>query len=380
MSYIFSQALVAAFSPASCSDTDVSPPSSGSPTPKPCLWHDKTMEPSHLSRFGMTCKPLTDDPTEALQTWLQAVSPAKTSALLGGGAGLDGKRSGMWHHMARIIGEVRPRYAYIENSPALVNRGLDRVLSDLTALGFDAQWGVLGASDVGAHHKRERIWILARARSVANTYGQRPQQPPAARELPHSQERADKACCAQWREKCSAIEPDSEFQGMANPTSAGLPQWRCTGQPACSAQARSGLEPKLERCGDMAHTECNACCERFELSMQRGWQGEAQQTRVGGSAEDGPRQNAHDVANSNSNSLQGLEPQPQPSCDRRQAGLQRRVPRFPAWPADPADAPQSELGRVADGVANRANRIKAIGNGQVPRVAATAFLLLKDRL
>jgi len=84
MSYIYSQALVAAFSRASCSDTDASPPSSGNPMPKPCLWHDKTMEPSRLSRFGMMCKPLTDDPTEALQTWLQAVSPAKTSALLGG--------------------------------------------------------------------------------------------------------------------------------------------------------------------------------------------------------------------------------------------------------------------------------------------------------
>jgi DNA (cytosine-5)-methyltransferase 1 len=63
--------------------------------------------------------------------------------------------------MARIIGEIRPSYAYIENSPALVTRGLDRVLSDLARLGFDAQWGVMGAADVGAPHQRDRIWILA---------------------------------------------------------------------------------------------------------------------------------------------------------------------------------------------------------------------------
>lgn len=87
--------------------------------------------------------------------------PCQDISVAGGGAGLDGERSGMWHHMARIIGEVRPRYVLVENSPVLTSRGLGRVLADLAALGFDAQWGVLGASGVGAPHKRERIWIVA---------------------------------------------------------------------------------------------------------------------------------------------------------------------------------------------------------------------------
>jgi DNA (cytosine-5)-methyltransferase 1 len=65
--------------------------------------------------------------------------------------------------MARIVGEVRPRYVFVENSPALVTRGLGRVLSDLAALGYDCRWTVLGAADVGAPHKRERIWIVADA-------------------------------------------------------------------------------------------------------------------------------------------------------------------------------------------------------------------------
>lgn len=87
--------------------------------------------------------------------------PCQDISVAGRGDGLDGERSGLWGEMARIIGEVRPRYAFIENSPALVTRGLDRVLSDLAALGFDARWTVLGAADVGAHHQRDRIWILA---------------------------------------------------------------------------------------------------------------------------------------------------------------------------------------------------------------------------
>ena len=55
MSFIFSRALVAEFSPASFSGTDASAQSNTNPTPRPCLWHDRTMEPSRLSRFGMTC-------------------------------------------------------------------------------------------------------------------------------------------------------------------------------------------------------------------------------------------------------------------------------------------------------------------------------------
>jgi len=63
--------------------------------------------------------------------------------------------------MARIIGEVRPRYVLVENSPMLVSRGLDVVLADLATLGFDVRWGVVGAHHVGAPHKRDRVWILA---------------------------------------------------------------------------------------------------------------------------------------------------------------------------------------------------------------------------
>jgi DNA (cytosine-5)-methyltransferase 1 len=89
--------------------------------------------------------------------------PCQDLSAAGKGAGLDGERSGLWKEMARVICEVRPEYAFIENSPMLTIRGLDRVLCDLAQMGFDANWGVLGASDVGAKHKRDRIWIVAHA-------------------------------------------------------------------------------------------------------------------------------------------------------------------------------------------------------------------------
>jgi DNA (cytosine-5)-methyltransferase 1 len=83
--------------------------------------------------------------------------PCTDISCAGKGAGIDGEASGMWRHMARIIGEVRPRFVFVENSPMLVVRGLDRVLGDLAALGYDARWGVVGANAAGAPHRRDRI-------------------------------------------------------------------------------------------------------------------------------------------------------------------------------------------------------------------------------
>ena len=90
--------------------------------------------------------------------------PCQDISTCGKGAGIEGERSGLWKEMARIIREVRPRFAFVENSPALTFRGLGTVLGDLAEMGMDARWGVLGANDAGEFkHKRKRIWILADA-------------------------------------------------------------------------------------------------------------------------------------------------------------------------------------------------------------------------
>ena len=87
--------------------------------------------------------------------------PCQDISTNGKGAGISGVRSRLWGEMARIISEVRPRFVLVENSPMLTLRGLDVVLGDLAAMGFNARWGVIGARHTGAPHKRDRIWILA---------------------------------------------------------------------------------------------------------------------------------------------------------------------------------------------------------------------------
>lgn len=96
--------------------------------------------------------------------------PCQDISSAGKRAGITGERSGLWREFARIIGEVRPAYAFIENSPHLRTRGLEVVLGDLARLGYDARWGVVGADAAGAPHIRKRMWIRA---SDANMRGKR---------------------------------------------------------------------------------------------------------------------------------------------------------------------------------------------------------------
>lgn len=104
---------------------------------------------------------------ESRRDYLRAVDvvsggfPCQDISNAGKRAGIDGDRSGLWREYARIICELRPRYVVVENVAALLHRGMERVLADLAACGYDAEWQSIRASDVGAPHRRERIWIVA---------------------------------------------------------------------------------------------------------------------------------------------------------------------------------------------------------------------------
>lgn len=88
--------------------------------------------------------------------------PCQDVSQAGRGAGIaEGTRSGLWIEFARILGELRPPLVVVENVPGLRNRGLRRVLADLAGLGFDAAWTTLGAFEVGAPHRRDRLFVIA---------------------------------------------------------------------------------------------------------------------------------------------------------------------------------------------------------------------------
>ncbi len=74
---------------------------------------------------------------------------------------IEGTRSGLWFEMWRIISELRPEFAVIENVSDLVGLGFERVLCDLAEIGYDAEWQIVSARDLGAPHQRDRVWIVA---------------------------------------------------------------------------------------------------------------------------------------------------------------------------------------------------------------------------
>lgn len=75
--------------------------------------------------------------------------------------GIVGERSGLWEHYSRAIYEIRPEYVVIENSPQLLRRGFEKVLYDLSEIGYDAEWECFTAKAFGLPHERERLYIVA---------------------------------------------------------------------------------------------------------------------------------------------------------------------------------------------------------------------------
>lgn len=85
-----------------------------------------------------------------------------------------GKRKGamdernMWVDTVRIIREVRPKFCLLENVPGLLRSGyFETILKDLAESGYDARWKIISAAEMGAPHKRDRLWIVCTNTSIA---------------------------------------------------------------------------------------------------------------------------------------------------------------------------------------------------------------------
>ena len=248
--------------------------------------------------------------------------PCTDISAAGKGAGIDGEASGMWREMARIIHEVRPRYVFVENSPMLTSRGLGRVLGDLAAMGFDARWGVLGAADVGAPHQRDRIWIVAKWRG----------------HLPHAQHDRIRW----WEQQQESLE--TTHREMANPDIIGLDE------------SKTKRDRTYEQ--QVCHNEFDYGSEVWSEAIGCGQLG-----------------NEEELANSAGSGLQGQGQSEQPINSKTyedwETSQSANVRESDFWATEP------NVGRVVNGMASRVDRIKALGNGQVPLCAATAWRILK---
>lgn len=91
--------------------------------------------------------------------------PCQPFSVAGKQAGADDPRN-MWPATIEAIRIVRPRYCFLENVPGLLAAShgyFGTILQGLAEAGYHARWTVLGADDVGAPHRRKRLWVLAYA-------------------------------------------------------------------------------------------------------------------------------------------------------------------------------------------------------------------------
>lgn len=102
--------------------------------------------------------------------------PCQDISAAGNREGIDGIRSGLWSHYARLIRELRPDWVIVENVAALLVRGLDRVLGDLAEIGYDAWWDCVRASALGYPHERDRLWLVAYPAALRRDEGERSQE------------------------------------------------------------------------------------------------------------------------------------------------------------------------------------------------------------
>lgn len=99
--------------------------------------------------------------------------PCQDISDAGSRAGIEGERSGLWFEVERITDELRPDWLLLENVAAILGRGLDRVLGSLAALGYDAWWDCVRASDLGYPHERDRWFLVAYPSGLRRHEGER---------------------------------------------------------------------------------------------------------------------------------------------------------------------------------------------------------------
>lgn len=113
--------------------------------------------------------PIWDDITSLRGTMLPTIDiiyggfPCQDISAAGNGVGLGGQRSGLFHHIERLIRETNPRFVFLENVPAIRTRGLNSVAQSFTEIGYDCRWTIVSAAEVGARHLRKRWFLLAHA-------------------------------------------------------------------------------------------------------------------------------------------------------------------------------------------------------------------------
>jgi DNA (cytosine-5)-methyltransferase 1 len=278
--------------------------------------------------------------------------PCQDISAAGKGVGIDGERSGMWREMARVIREVGPRFVFVENSPMLTSRGLGAVLGDLASMGFDAKWGVLGAADVGANHQRDRIWIRGEATNP-NSIG-----------LQKSTHKCQLESQGSNQLQVEQSRDTSEMGDTHNNGQFATEICSSSTQRSDSSSTRQEQTCQLEGSSEQYAYVADTSSQR---SKARSTDSQGGQERISNEL----NYSSDDLAYTSDKGDVWREWELGFVEQEHNSGRGSIDGRREWWATEP------DLGRVAHGIPARVDRLKAIGNAQVPLCAATAWRILK---
>ena len=273
--------------------------------------------------------------------------PCQPFSVAGRQQGEDDPRN-MWPATIEVIRKVEPRYCFLENVPGLLSRKhryFETILKDLAESGYDAKWKVISAAEVGAPHKRDRLFIVANRFSMG------------------WDERSGEGVQSQIK---FSEGQESQHVRKGIPSSEDVADSDAGFSEGKDKEIRTRRHAIKSSSQDLAYTEGQSSDGRKDYTRVS-----VEQQEVSESGDSG---GSSRMADTNVKRLEGYGSEPR--------SVQEREAEHSAW--DQGETHQSkwwesepDVGRVAHGVASRVDRLKALGNGQVPLVVARAWEILK---
>ena len=242
--------------------------------------------------------------------------PCQDISYAGRGAGLDGERSGLFFEAIRLVRELQPRAIVLENVAALLTRGLDRVLGTLAEIGYDAEWHCIPAAAVGAPHIRDRVFVIGIRNMAQHPYGINER---SVREHEKLQSDATTSGNSNRQDASQVADAKINRRGKREPDNKGG-----------SKGIGKGQEYRPWGCGKNVADAKIEGLERREV--RRSFESRFPELRDGG----------------------------RPISDQ--------------WSVEPA------VGRVANGIPARVDRLRCLGNAIVPQVAEVVARMAMNRL
>lgn len=304
--------------------------------------------------------------------------PCQDLSVAGHQKGIKGERSGLWGELHRLIGEIRPDYAIIENVPNLLSgdrgRWFSRILTDMAEIGFNVRWYSISASQLGAPHRRNRVWVLAYPNDNGSSTNQ--SRGSTKKTIHETQER--KNITLNSKRTSNISSPIDNVANSESNIKNGISRKSCSehdqgntwmeSERSSNRQSKSNSEQNVANSESIRSGKSRDFDKKKRIETSDATQSNSSSSDVAnsdskrGCLRKTDRQNAKDVGESSRRKIGGSR-----NIKRNLGGvadgLSDRLDGHPGFLIEP------DIPRVATGQKDRVKKLKALGNSILPQIA-----------